>query len=153
MIKLYLLLQRFCNLIDKRMKIKRGDTVKVLYGKDSGKQGKVVVVNTKTNSVVVEGINIFKKHVKGDGRTRTSEILNITKPMSVSKVMIVCNSCGKTTRIGVKRVDGKVVRVCKKCGKSIDTVKESIKKEDEKETKKKVEKKTTKNNKKTTKKK
>lgn len=127
------------------MKIKKGDTVKVLYGKDSGKSGRVVTVDTKKSTLVVEGVNIFKKHVKGDGRTRTSEIINISKPMSVSKVMLVCNNCGKTTRVGVNRVDGKYARVCKKCGKNIEIVEE--KKEEKKEVKKsvkKISKKTTK---------
>jgi large subunit ribosomal protein L24 len=57
------------------MKIKKGDTVKVLYGKDSGKQGKVVTVDLKKSTLVVEVLNIFKKHVKGDGRTRTNEYI------------------------------------------------------------------------------
>lgn len=134
------------------MKIKKGDTVKVLYGKDSGKQGRVVTVDIKKNNVVVEGVNIFKKHVKGDGRARTSEILNITKPMSISKVMLVCNNCGKTTRVGIQRVDGKVVRVCKKCGKNIEIVKEVEKKEEKKVEKKTVKKSVKKVTKKTSKK-
>lgn len=123
------------------MKIKKGDTVKVLYGKDSGKQGKVVTVDLKKSTLVVEGLNMFKKHVKGDGRTRTSEIINISKPMSISKVVLVCNNCGKTTRVGVQRVDGKFTRVCKKCGKNIEIVEE---KKEEKKSVKKVSKKTTK---------
>lgn len=124
------------------MKIKKGDTVKVLYGKDAGKQGKVVAVDIKKNRVVVEGVNIYKKHVKGDGRTRTSEIVNITKSMDVSKVILICNNCGKSTRVGIKR-DGEVVsRVCKKCGKNIEIVKEVEKKEEEKPKKKSTTKKT-----------
>lgn len=114
------------------MKIKKGDTVKVLYGKDAGKQGRVVAVDIKKNHIVVEGVNIYKKHVKGDGRTRTSEILNITKPMDVSKVMLICNSCGKSTRVGIKREGEVVSRICKKCGKTIEVVKEVEKKEEEK---------------------
>jgi len=111
------------------MKIKKGDTVKVLYGKDAGKQGKVVAVDMRKNRIVVEGVNIYKKHVKGDGRTRTSEIVNITKSMDVSKVMLICNNCGKSTRVGIKREGDKVARVCKKCGKEIEVVKEIEKKE------------------------
>ncbi|MDX9739375.1 MAG: 50S ribosomal protein L24 [Candidatus Dojkabacteria bacterium] len=127
------------------MKIKKGDIVKVLYGKDAGKQGKVVAVDMKKSKVVVEGVNIFKKHVKGDGRTKTSEILTIVKPMDVSKVMLICNNCGKATRVGVKREEGKVSRVCKKCNKVIEVVKEVEKKEEpKKSTKKETVKKTTK---------
>ena len=126
------------------MKIKKGDIVKVLYGKDAGKQGKVVAVDMKKNRVVVEGVNVFKKHVKGDGRTKTSEILTIVKSMDVSKVMLICPNCSKATRVGVKREEGKVLRVCKKCNKVIEVVKEVEKKEEiKKETKKKVAKKET----------
>lgn len=119
------------------MKIKKGDTVKLLYGKDSGKSGAVVAVNTKTNKVVVEGLNIYKKHVKGDGRQKVSEILTIEKALPVSKVMLICPLCNKATKINIRREDKKVVRVCKKCGKDIE-----IKKEEKVETKKSVKKET-----------
>jgi large subunit ribosomal protein L24 len=122
------------------MKIKKGDTVKVLYGKDNGKTGSVVAVDIKNQKVVVSGVNVSKRHLKGDGRTRTSEILTIEKPMSVSKVMLVCPLCGKATRVGLKRENGKVVRICKKCGKVIEVKKEE-KVEAEKETTKKTTKK------------
>ncbi len=129
------------------MKIKKGDTVKVLYGKDTGKQGAVVAVDIKNRRVVVEGVNIYKKHVKGDGKKKTSEILNITKSMDVSKVMLVCPSCGKTTRVSIKRENDKVERVCKKCKKVIEIIeKKEVVKEEKKTTKKKetkIEKKST----------
>ena len=118
------------------MKIKKGDTVKILYGKDSGKQGTVVAANPKSRKVVVDGINVFKKHVKGDGRTKTSEILTIVKPLDVSKVILICSSCGKPTRVGIKREGDKVERVCKKCNKIIEIVE---KKKEEPKTKKKTE--------------
>ena len=121
------------------MKIRKGDTIKVLYGKDSGKRGKVVAIDSKTNKIVVEGINVFKKHIKGDGKTRTSEIVNIEKAMSTSKVMLVCPQCEKATRISIKKEGKNVVRVCKKCGKTFEE-----KKEEKKETVKKVTKKNTK---------
>lgn len=120
------------------MKIKKGDTVKMLYGKDAGRQGPVVAVDTKKEKVVVEGLNIYKKHIKGDGRTKVSEIINVTKPVPVSKVMLVCPSCNKPTRVGYKMEDDDKVRVCKKCGKKIES---QEKEEDKKETKKKSEKK------------
>ena len=106
------------------MKIKKGDTVKILYGKDSGKTGSVVAVDLKNQKVVVTGVNLYKRHLKGDGRTRTSEILTIEKPIPASKVILVCPSCGKTTRIGLKREGDKVMRICKKCGKVIEAKKE-----------------------------
>jgi large subunit ribosomal protein L24 len=117
------------------MKIKKGDTVKMLYGKDSGRQGVIVAVDTKKGRVVVEGLNTYKKHIKGDGRTRVSEIVSITKPVPISKVMLVCPSCRKATRIGYKIENDKKIRVCKKCGKAIEP--KEVKAEEKKETKKK----------------
>lgn len=129
------------------MKIKKGDTVKILYGKDSGKQGVVLAMDMKNRKVVVEGMNVYKKHVKGDGKKKTSEILTIVKPMDISKVMLICNNCGKATRVGIKRENGKVERICKKCKKVIETV---VIKEDVKEEKKGTKKKETKVEKKST---
>ncbi|MDY0096895.1 MAG: 50S ribosomal protein L24 [Candidatus Dojkabacteria bacterium] len=123
------------------MKIKKGDTVKILYGKDSGKQGVVMATNPKSKKIVVDGINIFKKHVKGDGRTKTSEILTIVKPLDVSKVILICSSCGKPTRVGIKREGDKVERVCKKCNKVIEIIEK--KKEEPKSEKKSTTKKAT----------
>jgi len=119
------------------MKIKKGDTVKILYGKDSGKSGSVVAVLLKESKVVVGGLNIYKKHVKGDGRKKVSEILTIEKPLPISKVVLVCPLCNKTTRVSIQREGKKVTRICKKCGKEIE-----IKKEEKVETKKTVKKET-----------
>ncbi len=128
------------------MRIKKGDKVKVLYGKDSGKTGVVLSVKPLLGKLVVDGVNIFKRNVKGDGKTRKSEIINIVKPMAISKVMLVCPNCNKATRVGIKRDGKKSERVCKKCNKSLDS-KPVVKKEvTEKKTvtKKKVVKKTAK---------
>ena len=105
------------------MKIKKGDTIKVLYGKDAGKRASVIAINPKKNTVVADGVNVYKRHIKGDGRDKTSEIVNLVKPMPTAKVMLVCPLCNKATRVGMKIEDGKKVRVCKKCGKAIDEVK------------------------------
>ncbi len=124
------------------MKIKKGDNVKILYGKDNGKQGVVLAISN--GKVIVEGLNMFKKHVKGDGKEKKSEILTIAKPLDISKLMLVCPSCGKPTRVSLKRENGKVERVCKKCGKVIEVVvKEKEEKKVEKKTEKKVVKKST----------
>jgi large subunit ribosomal protein L24 len=120
------------------MKIKKGDTVKILYGKDSGKSGSVVAVLEKEQKLVVSGLNIYKKHVKGDGKNKVSEILTIEKPLPISKVIFVCPLCNKTTRISLKREGKKITRICKKCGKEIEAKKETkveTKKTDKKETK------------------
>ncbi len=119
------------------MKIKKGDNVKILYGKDNGKQGVVLAISN--GKVIVEGLNMFKKHVKGDGKEKKSEILTIAKPLDISKLMLLCPNCGKPTRVSLKRENGKVERVCKKCGKVIEVVvKEKEEKKAEKKTEKKV---------------
>lgn len=102
------------------MKIKKGDTIKVLYGKDAGKKASVIAVNSKNKTIVADGLNVYKRHIKGDGRNRNSEIVNIVKPMSISKVMLICPLCNKATRVNSKIENNKKVRVCKKCGKVID---------------------------------
>ena len=129
------------------MKLRKGDKVKVLYGKETGKTGVIAMVNPKNDTVVVEGLNLYKRHLKGDGRTRTSEIITIEKPLPASKVMFVCPLCGKATRLRIKKDDGQTVRVCAKCGKEIVSEKpkkakvktgkkvESKKEKDNKETK------------------
>jgi len=110
----------------------------MLYGKDSGRQGTIIVVEPKKNRVLVEGLNIYKKHLKGDGKTKVSEIVTITKPVSISKVMLVCPQCNKPTRVGYK-IDGDTkARICKKCGKPVDTKKEEKKEVKKKATKKKA---------------
>ncbi len=113
------------------MKIKTNDTVKILYGKDAGKTGKVLKILPSEGKVVVEGMNVFKRHLKGDGRQRQSEIVDLIKPMPISKVMLVCPACKKTVRVGYKVEEKKRARICKKCNKNVDKVIEK------KETKKK----------------
>ena len=125
------------------MKIRKGDTVKMLYGKDSGRQGSVVAVDSKNKKVVVEGLNMYKRSIKGDGRTKVSEIVNITKAVPCSKVMLICPSCNKATRVGYKIEEKSKVRICKKCGKTIEQKVEE-KKEEIKTTKKSTTKKSSK---------
>jgi large subunit ribosomal protein L24 len=121
------------------MKIKKGDTVQILYGKERGKRGPVVAVDPKKQRIIVEGLNLYKRHLKGDGKTRTSEILTIEKPFPISKVMLVCPACDKTTRVGIKIEGDRKIRICKKCNKPIEELKVEEKKEktEEKKTTKK----------------
>ncbi|NLB12337.1 50S ribosomal protein L24 [Candidatus Dojkabacteria bacterium] len=115
-----------------KMRIKKGDTVKILYGKDKGKRGPVVAVDVKKEKVIVEGLNLYKKHIKGDGQSKTSEIITIEKPFPVSKIMLICPSCDKPTRVSSKIEDDKKIRICIKCGKEIVS---NISKEKKEETK------------------
>ena len=98
------------------MKIKKGDTVQVLSGNDKGKKGEVLEVMPKTESVVVKGVNVRKKHVKPRKQGEEGGILSIESAVLASKVNVVCPKCGKATRIGYSEEKGEKVRVCKKCG-------------------------------------
>ncbi len=100
------------------MKIKTGDTVKVIAGKDKDKEGKVLSVDKKTGRVVVEGVNMVTKHAKPSASNQQGGIINKEAPIDASNVMYVQN--GKATRIGYKVEDGKKVRVAKKTGEVID---------------------------------
>ena len=100
------------------MKIKTGDTVKVIAGKDKDKEGKVLSVDKKTGRVVVEGVNMVTKHAKPSASNQQGGIINKEAPIDASNVMYVQN--GKATRIGYKVEDGKKVRVAKKTGEFID---------------------------------
>ena len=99
-------------------KIKKGDLVRVIAGKDKDKEGKVLSVNKKDNTVLVEGINMVTKHTKPSAQNQNGGIVNQEGPMDVSNVMLVHN--GKTTKIGYKVVDGKKVRVARATGEVID---------------------------------
>lgn len=103
------------------MKIKRDDTVKVIAGKDKGKTGKVLRVLPKINKVIVEDVNVIKKHQRPTQQNREGGIIEQPAAIFVSKVMVVCSSCGNPTRVGYKNLeDGKKVRYCKKCNEIID---------------------------------
>lgn len=100
------------------MKIKKGDTVKVIAGKDKDKEGKVLSVNAKNHTVLVEGINMVSKHTKPNAQNQTGGIVSQESSIDISNVMLVVD--GKATRVGFKVEDGKKVRVAKATGKVID---------------------------------
>ena len=109
-----------------KMNIKKGDTVLVTTGKDKGKRGTVSRAMPQVNKIIVEGINIAKKHVKPQGQTRQGGVIDKAMPLQVSNTMLICTECGEPTRVGHERrpigADQKVrvVRVCKKCHKVIE---------------------------------
>ena len=134
------------------MKIKKNDTVLVLSGKDAGKTAKVLVAIPKTGKVVVDGVNVQKRHTKAKNAQEVSEIKTQSGAIDASNVMVVCPACGKATRVAYNTVEGKKVRVCKKCGASLEVaakaaekkaVKKTAKASDETATKKTTAKKTT----------
>ena len=101
-----------------KMKLKKGDLVKVIAGKDKGKDGKIIAVNHKDNTVIVEGVNMMTKHVKPSAQNQQGGIIQQEAPLNASNVMYSLN--GKATRIGYKVEDGKKVRVAKATGDIID---------------------------------
>ncbi|MDY2841680.1 MAG: 50S ribosomal protein L24 [Candidatus Borkfalkiaceae bacterium] len=120
------------------MKVKKNDTVLVLTGKDAGKTAKVLVAMPKENKVVVDGINVQKKHKKARSAQEVSSIQNQSGAIDASNVLVVCPACGKATRVAYKVEGDKKARVCKKCGAVLDATKEAkeVKKTAKKKTKK-----------------
>ena len=100
------------------VKIKTGDTVKVIAGKDKDKEGKVLSVDQKNGRVLVEGVNMVKKHEKPSGRNQTGGIVTREAPIDLSNVMYLHK--GKPTRIGFKIEDGKKVRIARSTGDVLD---------------------------------
>ena len=98
------------------MRINKGDTVKVLSGKDKGKTGEVLEILPKTNKIIVKGINIIKKHTKPRRQGEEGGILSMEGAIHVAKVNVVCPKCGKATKVGYSVEKEEKVRVCKKCG-------------------------------------
>ena len=102
-------------------RIKRDDTVLVIRGKNKGQKAKVQRVFPREDSLLVEGINMVKRHLKPGARgVRQGGIVDVEKPLSASKVMLVCPSCDKPTRLSVQLLDdGTKARVCKQCHQMI----------------------------------
>jgi large subunit ribosomal protein L24 len=105
-------------------RIKSGDTVEIIAGRDIGDKGKVVGVIVKENRVVVEGVNIRKRHRRAQqvgGRQVPAQIVEFSAPLHLSNVMLVCPQCSKTVRTGFRfKEDGHKVRWCKSCKQDID---------------------------------
>ena len=101
------------------MKLRSGDTVMVVHGKDAGKEAKIARVIPKKNRVIVEGVATAKRHERPRGQTMQGGIVDKDMPIDASNVMIVCSKCGPT-RIGAKiDEDGKKTRICVKCGSEL----------------------------------
>lgn len=100
-----------------KLKIKKGDTVKIIAGKDKGKTGKVLNVFLSRQRVMVEGVNISKKHVRPKRSGEKGQVVEVARPIALSNIQVVCASCSRTTRIGFKKSDvqKEKIRYCKKC--------------------------------------
>ncbi len=103
------------------MHVRKGDTVYVLTGRDRGKRGQIILSIPKRDRVVVEKVNLMKRHQKPSEEYPDGGIVTMEAPMHVSNVMLVCKSCDRPTRVGRKFLDdGTKVRYCKRCGATLD---------------------------------
>ena len=101
--------------------IKRGDTVTVVSGKERGKRGKVLRLLPERGRVIVEKVNMIKKHQRPTQKLRQGGIIEREGPLALSNVLVLCSRCDRPSRTGVKVLaDGRKVRICRRCGESID---------------------------------
>ncbi len=104
-----------------KCRFKKDDKVKVLTGKDRGKIGKILKVDRKKTRILVENVNIVKKHARPDAQNRQGGIIETEAPIHWANVMLLCGKCVQPTRIKRKRLeDGKNVRICGRCDEIID---------------------------------
>ena len=106
-----------------QLRIRRGDQVEVIAGNDKGARGEVLRIYPRKMRLVIEHVNVRKKHQRpvqaGRGQVQPG-IIQFEAPIHVSNVMLVCPNCSERTRVGVRRQEGRRIRVCKECGKDID---------------------------------
>ena len=102
-----------------KLKVKTGDTVLVISGKDRGRKGKITKVFPKAVKLIVEGMNMRKRHVRPRKSGEKGQIVSKEAPFSLSNVKLMCPKCQKAVRVGWKTVGQKKSRVCKKCGETI----------------------------------
>jgi large subunit ribosomal protein L24 len=103
------------------MKIRKNDTVLVIAGRDRGKKGKVRKSLPQKDKVIVEGVNMIKRHSRARGAARQAGIIELEAPLDVSNVMLICNKCNKPARVGFRFLgDGKKARICRSCYEVID---------------------------------
>lgn len=104
-----------------KLHVKKGDVVQVITGKDAGKKGKILSVNPDKARVIVEGVNVAKKHSKPSRGRPQGGILEIEAPIASSNVMVYCSKCKEPVRISKKILaDGQKVRTCNQCGEEFD---------------------------------
>ncbi len=97
------------------MKLKKGDTVKIMGGKDRGKTGTILHALPTEGRIIIDGLNIFKKRSRPKKQGQKGETVLVPRPMPASKVMLICSSCKLPTRVGFRIEGARKVRYCKKC--------------------------------------
>jgi len=120
-IRKFVLIRKF---VDELMKIKKGDQVLIISGKYRGKKGKVLKTFPKERKILVEGVNLVKKHQRPKREREKGQIIEMPNPINVSNAKLICPKCEKATRVGYKIISNLKnqklkVRICKKCGKEI----------------------------------
>jgi len=104
-----------------KVHVRKGDTVLIISGKDKGKRGKVVNVLPDKNKVVVESVNVAKRHQKPTGKVMQGGIVDKEMPIAASNVMLVCPKCNEPTRLSSRVLEtGQSVRQCRRCGEILD---------------------------------
>ena len=101
------------------MNIHKNDTVKIIAGKDRGKEGKVLRVDPVSSRILVDGINLMKKHRKSKKQGEKGEIVSLPRFLDASNTMIICGSCSRPARVGYRIEEGRKIRYCKKCKSNI----------------------------------
>lgn len=101
------------------LKFKKGDTVKIMAGKDKGQTGTVEKILPKKLSLIVTGKNLYKKHLKSQGKDKPGGIVERARPLPFAKLSLVCPKCSKNTRVAFKLVKDQKYRICKKCQQTI----------------------------------
>jgi large subunit ribosomal protein L24 len=101
------------------MKLKKGDTVLIISGKDRGKKGKILEAFPKDGRILVEGVNLRKKHQRPKKSGEKGQIISMPGPISISNAKLICPKCGKPTRAGFKILNKNKIRICKKCNQEI----------------------------------
>ena len=105
----------------KKLHVKKDDMVKIIAGKEQGKTGKILRVFPDKGRIIVEGLNVVKRHTRPNQLNPDGGIVEKEAPLNISNVMLVCGSCNQATRTGIRKLDdGSKTRYCKKCNESVD---------------------------------
>ncbi len=101
------------------MKLKKGDEVMIVQGKDRGRKGKIEEIDVKKDTILLPGLNVYKRHVKKQGEGRPSGIIDFPRNLPINRVQLICPKCQKPTRAGYVMSEKDKHRICKKCQQMI----------------------------------
>lgn len=101
------------------MKLKKGDEIIITIGKDKGRKGKIEKIFPKDNTLFIPGLNIVKKHMKKRDEKNPGGIIEVSKPIKISNVALICPKCNRQTRVGIKVEGNEKIRICRKCDQSL----------------------------------